>query len=110
MAKRKPSPELKRFQYLMQPKISLERAWYVLNTHTDRAATSTVEALMYALRSGVETLGQRNTQSRISELSDEQVIDVMVRLQKFKREIAPAWTPKQVEILAAVRNKLNGHQ
>jgi len=30
----------------------------------------------------------------------------MVRLQKFKPEIAPAWTPEQVEVLAAVRKRL----
>jgi hypothetical protein len=71
-----------------------------------RAARSTVEALMFSLRSGVAKLGDPKTQGRLSELDDAQMFDVAVRLQKFKAEIAPAWTPEDVAVLVAVRKKL----
>jgi hypothetical protein len=61
---------------------------------------------MFSLRRGPEALAQPNTLCRLSELDETQLIDVMVRLQKFKPEIAPAWTTEQLEILAAVRRKL----
>jgi hypothetical protein len=71
-----------------------------------RAADATVEALMFSLRSGVAALGQLNTQSRLAELSDEQVRRVAVRVQKFKLEIAATWKPEDVEILITVWSKL----
>jgi len=71
------------------------------------ATYSTVEALMYQLRSGAHALANINAQRRLSELDDQQLREVMVRLQKFKPEIALAWTPEQVEILVAVRSKLS---
>jgi hypothetical protein len=62
---------------------------------------------MYQLRSGANALADINAQCRLSELDDQQLREVMVRLQKFKPEIALAWTPEQVEILVAVRSKLS---
>jgi hypothetical protein len=47
---------------------------------------------MFSLRRGPEALAQPNTLCRLSELDETQLIDVMVRLQKSKPEIAPAWT------------------
>ena len=47
-----------------------------------------------------------NTLRRLAELDERQLLAVMTRLQKFKPEIASAWTPEQVEVLAAVRRKL----
>jgi hypothetical protein len=61
---------------------------------------------MFSLRSGVAKLGDPKTQGRLSELDDAQTFDVAVRLQKFKAEIAPAWTPADVAVLVAVRKKL----
>jgi hypothetical protein len=72
------------------------------------AAPTTVEALMYSLRErGISALAEPDCQRRLSELSDGQLREVAVRLQKFKPEIAAAWTPEQVETLVAVWGKLN---
>ena len=61
---------------------------------------------MFSLRRGPDALADPNTLRRLAELDERQLLAVMVRLQKFKPEIAPAWTPEQVEVLAAVRRKL----
>jgi hypothetical protein len=66
-----------------------------------RAAESTIDALMYSLRRGPGALSDRFTMSRASELSEQQLVDVAARVQKFKPHIAPAWAPDQVEILIA---------
>jgi hypothetical protein len=108
MAQRtKVSEEIKRFWRLLDPTVSLERAWYEFNARASdgRAAESTVEALMFSLRRGPDALADQNTLRRLSELS-EQLLTVMTRLQKFKPHIAPAWTPEQVEALAIIRKKL----
>jgi hypothetical protein len=70
------------------------------------AAPTTIEALMLSLRSGTDALARPDVLYRLSELDDKQLLRVAVRLQEFKPEIAPAWTPEQVEILVAVRGKL----
>lgn len=91
----------------MEPEVTFGRACAI---HADwfygRAADSTVEALMLSLRAGVGALGRADTLRRLSELSKAQLREVAVRLQKFKPQIAPAWTPEQVEALAIVRSKL----
>lgn len=82
-------------------KLSLDRLWHELNTARDRAAASTVEALMLILRAGTGALSRPNVLRRLGELDDQQLRDVMVRLQK----IVLAWTPEQVKVLAAIRRK-----
>jgi hypothetical protein len=80
--------------------VSLDRAWHELNAahFRDRAAQSTVEALMFSLRSGgINALDEPNTQRRISELSEEQLHEVGARLQALK--IARAWTAEDIEQL-----------
>ena len=98
------SEEVRRFWRLLDPKVSLERAWYELNARAceGRAAESTVEALMYSLRRGPTALADPNTLRRLVELNEQQLLAVMMRLQK----IAPAWTPEQVQALAIVRKKI----
>ena len=60
---------------------------------------------MFSLRASVQALGRRNTVRRLSELSDAQLRDVAVRLQKFQPHIAPAWTADEIAVLIAVRSK-----
>jgi hypothetical protein len=68
------------------------------------APQATVEALMWSLRErGVKALEERDTKRRLSELSDEQVIEVGNRLQRLKPEIARKWTKEDVEILLQAR-------
>ncbi len=83
----------------------IEALWYELNKRTE-AADSTIEALMLSLRRGVNALSEPKTLSRLSELTDQQLIEVMTGVQKFNPEIAPAWTTEQVKALAILRSKL----
>ena len=70
------------------------------------AAPITVEALMFSLRRGPSALASPDALRRLSELDEGQLLEVAVRLLKLKPEIAPAWMPDQLKILAAVRRKL----
>jgi hypothetical protein len=70
----------------------------------DRAAESTIDALMYQLRSGLPALEQSSARERISQLNEKQFREVVTRLQKFKPHIARAWTPAQLEMLYRTRS------
>jgi hypothetical protein len=60
----------------------------------------TVEALMYSLRErGTAALFEPDCRRRLSELNERQILDVAVRLQKLKSEIAPVWQAEQIEQL-----------
>jgi hypothetical protein len=85
---------------LLEPDVSLERAWHELNAARlrGRAAQSTVEALMLSLRwRGIKAFSEPETQRRISELSEEQLHEVGARLQALK--IVRAWTAEDIEQL-----------
>jgi uncharacterized protein YjiS (DUF1127 family) len=102
--RRKPiDPRIVRARRLLDEEVSLEATW-----HNGRAAEATVEALMFSLRNGIAALSKLDTLRRLSELSDAQLRDVAVRLQKFKVEIAKPWSSADVEVLLATRNKVRG--
>jgi hypothetical protein len=64
----------------------------------------TVEALMYSLRErGTKALKEPDTKRRLSELSEQQLIEVGNRLQRLKPEIARSWTREEVETLFKAR-------
>jgi hypothetical protein len=66
----------------------------------------TVEALMWSLRTrGRKALEEPATKRRLSELSDQQAIEVGNRLQKLKPGIARAWTREEVKVLFQARVK-----
>jgi hypothetical protein len=71
-----------------------------------RAAASTVEALMYALRVGIEKLNPDRLR-RLSELNEQQLHAVCERLRNFKPNIAPAWLADQIEALVTIWSELN---
>jgi len=102
-------PRIARLRKLMADDVSLERAWSEISTAhlRDRAATFTVEALMFSLGNGVEALGRPETVRRLSELSDTQIREVAVRVQKFEAHIAPAWKPEEVAVLVAARSEID---
>ena len=102
------APEhLARLRRLMADNVSRERAWQELHGGRFGAATATVEALMFALRSrGVQALTEPDTARRLAQLDDAQLREIAVRLQKLKPHIAPAWAPGDVEVLIAVRSKV----
>jgi hypothetical protein len=98
--------EIARLHWLLDDNISFERAWSEL-FRPQRAAASTTEALMFSLRSrGVQALGEPDVVHRLAQVNDAQLREVAVRLQKLKPHIAPAWAPKDVEVLLAVRSKV----
>jgi hypothetical protein len=68
------------------------------------AAQSTVDALLYSLRHGVDALTRGDVQRRLGELDDKQMMEVAVLLQK--RKLFPAWTEHEVAVLANVWKKL----
>jgi hypothetical protein len=88
----------------LDPKLSLDRLWHALNTTRDRAAASTVEALVLTLRAGTGALSRPDVLGRLDELDDQQLREVMVRLQK----IVPAWTSEQMAVLAAISRRSRG--
>lgn len=75
-----------------------------------RAAESTLEAVALSLRGGVTALEKPDTLRRLSELGDEQLRSVMVRLQKFEPHIARAWASEEIAVLLAIRGRIHGRQ
>jgi hypothetical protein len=66
----------------------------------------TVETLMFGLRErGIKALEESATKRRLSEISDDQVIEVGDRLQRLRPKIARAWTAAEVETLFQARIK-----
>jgi hypothetical protein len=94
----------------MADDVSLDRADAELRADRlyGRAADSTVEALMYSLRCGITALGHSETVRRLSKLSDAQMREVAVRVQKFKPHIAPAWSAEEVQILLSACSEVHG--
>lgn len=61
------------------------------------AAQSTVDALMYSLRSGVGVLSRSDVRQRLAALNEKQLRDVCTALQN--RKVAKSWTAADVEKL-----------
>jgi hypothetical protein len=72
-----------------------------------RAATSEVEALEFSMRKGIEALMAPAAKRRLSELSEDQLREVRAQLKNFKPNIAPVWTPEEVEALVIIWSELN---
>jgi hypothetical protein len=100
-AKRPKDPHVLRLRRLLDS-TSLEAAWTELNTFHDRAASSTVEALMLGLRSrGTKALKEPAVRQRLSKLNESQMREVGTRLQRLKPEIAKAWNVDEVVVLVS---------
>lgn len=79
-----------------------------VSQRSDRAADSTVEALVFGLREGVAALATHpDRQRRLSELSRRQLSEVCERIQKFMPHIAPAWTPDEVQALVNIWGRIH---
>jgi hypothetical protein len=100
--------ELAKLRWLLADEVSLQRAHAEIAAHhtKGRAANSTVDALVFSLRSGVSAIADRDVRRRLSELSDDQFIEVGGRLRRLKPEIAIAWTADEVDTLLQLREKL----
>jgi hypothetical protein len=94
-----PRHQLERLRRLLADDVSLERAWHELRHKS--ASASTVEALMYSLRRGVDELTKADTLRRASELGEGQLKDVCRRVQHFDPKIASSWRSDKVAALIA---------
>ena len=106
--KQRPDPKTELLRRLMEPGVSLDAVWDEINKAARRrhnaAPQATVEALMYSLRErGTKALEEPATRRRLSELSEEQVIEVGDRLLRLKPGIARPWTATEVEQLMQTR-------
>lgn len=73
------------------------------------AALSTVEAVMFALRSrGTPALEEPDTQQRLVRLSEDQVRALGVRLQRISPDIAKPWGADKVVALVSKWTSLHG--
>jgi hypothetical protein len=95
------NPRLERLRRLLEEDITLDRAYHEIMRNRP-APEVLVEALMFSLRRGVGELTKPDTQRRLSELSEDQLLAVCQRLQNFKPNIAPAWPPGELEALASI--------
>jgi hypothetical protein len=66
------------------------------------APQTTVEALMFTMRSGAKALYESSNRRRLKELSEVQLHEVCARLEKFNSNIARAWTPAEIEGLVTI--------
>jgi hypothetical protein len=91
---------------LLDPAISLDQAQRrLLERRRGGAAASTVEALVYSLRRGVDVLAEPDTARRLAELSDDQLLAVGERLRRLKPEIVRAWSGDEVAVLMQLREQ-----
>ena len=89
------------------PRVACDPRFQEMVERTYRcAAHSTVEALMFSLRRGVRVLDESDTRRRLAEFDDGQALEVAERIQRFKPEIAPAWTADEVEKLLQLRETI----
>jgi hypothetical protein len=100
---------LKHLRRLLNDSVSLEAAWSELNQRRrDGAPAATVEALVFGLRDGIKALPtNRDRLCRLSEMSADQLRSVCERLQRFKPNIAPAWSPEEVRALVDIWSRIN---
>jgi hypothetical protein len=98
---------LTQLRRLMGEGVSVEQAQCRLPEHRrDGAAASTVEALVYSFRRGVDVPTELDAVRRLAELSDHQLLEVGERLRRLKPEIAPAWSGDDVAVLMQLRERL----
>ena len=69
------------------------------------APATTVEALVFSLRPGVNELAQPETLRRLSALDGDQVKQVCRRVQAFQPEIAVPWSTDEVDALISAWRK-----
>ena len=101
--RRRRSDDSDPLRVLLRDNVSFHRAFYVLAAdRRDRAAQSTVEALVFQLRSGIASLSERDARRRLAELSRDQVVTVCDQLLNLRLSIATAWTPEEAGALMII--------
>jgi hypothetical protein len=98
---------LKRLRESLKDSTSFLHAYYEIRDRRNGGAPQpTVEALMFDLRErGTEALEESATKRRLSELNDQQVIEIGNRLQRLRPEIARKSTADEVKLVFEARCK-----
>jgi hypothetical protein len=63
------------------------------------AAQSTIDALLYSLRSGVAALARQDVQRRLAAADENQLRQMCALLQRRNPRIAPSWSDAEIENL-----------
>ena len=71
-----------------------------------RAAQSTIDAVMYSLRGGTAVLSRADVCGRLAVISKDQLREMIGLLQK--REIAPRWSDDDIKKLLAAWASCHG--
>jgi hypothetical protein len=101
-----PQPPDPQLLALLDPAISLEQAQRrLLQRRRGEAAAATVEALVCSLRRDLDALAEPDAVRRLTELSDDQLLEVGERLRRLKPEIARAWSAEDVAVLMQLREQ-----
>lgn len=91
------------FEILMDDTISFDRACAeIADRQMRKAAASTVEALIYSLRSGIDALARNDVQERLGRTDEKQLHEICARVQSFKPHIAKPWTDDEAERLVTM--------
>lgn len=102
--------ELARLRKLLDRRVSLERARAQIQAHRERqrgAAASTIEALLFELRGGLNALKHSSNQRRLRELNDEQMTEVAACLRQRLPQIGKAWTADETQQLISKWEELH---
>jgi hypothetical protein len=106
-ASRPEDPRILRARRLLADDVSYERA-YAEFMRERPMPEATVDALVCSLRRGIAELTKPDILRRLSELDKGQLKAICRRLQNFKPEIAPPWSPEDVAALIAKWRELHG--
>ena len=66
------------------------------------AAQSTIDALMYSLRSGTPALKRQDVRQRIAAVDERQMRNICKQLQNRNPKVAKSWTAEEVEAFVIV--------
>jgi hypothetical protein len=73
------------------------------------AAQSTIDAVMYSLRSGIAVLTRDDVRGRLAVIAEDQLREMVVLLQKRDGRIAPRWEDDDIEALIETWATCHGH-
>jgi hypothetical protein len=74
---------------------------------TATLAPSSLVALMFSLRRGVDELTQPDAQRRLSAVAEDQLEAICLRVQTFQPKIAEPWSADGVDLLIAAWGKFH---
>ena len=73
-----------------------------------RAAQSTIDAVMYSLRGGIAVLSRADVCGRLAVIAEDQLREMIMLLQKRDGQIAPRWSDDGIEKLVETWTACHG--